>query len=270
MVLAVYVTPLLIWQWRRGVFTPHAFDAAPPRSGTLVPADLLVGVGLWFVGSGVGAYLASTVVGMGDAPGAMLVRGLAAQAGMLPAVVYTIVRARLGVEGGVRAWGFASPVAPALGQTLAVTLFLVPATLLTLSLAAYISKQFGHVPDPIGHQLLRAMHESPDPGIILAFAVSAVVLAPIIEEIIFRGLLQTGLRHCTGVNHRWLVIAIASVLFTAIHLGVEPIAIPGLFVLSLGLGYVYERTGSIWTSMLVHAAFNALNIAAVFAGWVEA
>jgi membrane protease YdiL (CAAX protease family) len=100
--------------------------------------------------------------------------------------------------------------------------------------------------------------------------ISAVVIAPIVEETVFRGLVQTALLQWGVVPNRWAVIVIASVLFTAIHLGLEPVALPGLFVLSLGLGYVYERTGSIGSCIVVHAVFNAMNVALVFAGVVEA
>ena len=37
-------------------------------------------------------------------------------------------------------------------------------------------------------------------------------------------------------------------------------ALPALFVLSLGLGWLYERTGSLWAVMLMHALFNASQI----------
>ena len=36
-------------------------------------------------------------------------------------------------------------------------------------------------------------------------------------------------------------------------------ALTASFVLSLGLGYVYERTGILWSSMPVHLLFNLLN-----------
>jgi membrane protease YdiL (CAAX protease family) len=34
---------------------------------------------------------------------------------------------------------------------------------------------------------------------------------------------------------------------------------PLIFVLSCFLGYAYERTGKLWTSITIHAAFNALS-----------
>ena len=44
-------------------------------------------------------------------------------------------------------------------------------------------------------------------------------------------------------------------------------ALIGLFVLSLGLGWARERSGSIIAPILIHAGFNALNIALVLSGY---
>jgi membrane protease YdiL (CAAX protease family) len=69
---------------------------------------------------------------------------------------------------------------------------------------------------------------------------------------------------------RWPVIVAASTLFAVVHLGyVPPPGLPGLFVLGMGLGYVYERTGALWASMLLHLVFNAANIAVVLSGLVS-
>ncbi|MDH3584508.1 MAG: CPBP family glutamic-type intramembrane protease, partial [Phycisphaerae bacterium] len=90
----------------------------------------------------------------------------------------------------------------------------------------------------------------------------AVIGAPLVEEIVFRGLLQTALRHARIVLRRWGVIVVASAVFTGIHVGAADWhAMPALFVLSLGLGFLYERTGSLWAPILMHALFNASQIA---------
>jgi len=46
---------------------------------------------------------------------------------------------------------------------------------------------------------------------------------------------------------------------------------PSLFILALGLGYAYERSGSLLRSIFMHALFNAINIAGVLTqqpGWI--
>ena len=36
---------------------------------------------------------------------------------------------------------------------------------------------------------------------------------------------------------------------------------PPIFILSMCLGYAYERTKNLWTSIIVHASFNAASVA---------
>lgn len=92
----------------------------------------------------------------------------------------------------------------------------------------------------------------------LALVVSAVVLAPLSEEVFYRGLLQTALRRVAPTP--WVAIVIASILFTLTHLpNVQDL--PALLVLSLVLGYNYERTGRLVAPILIHAMFNAVFIA---------
>ena len=54
---------------------------------------------------------------------------------------------------------------------------------------------------------------------------------------------------------------ITSLLFASIHEDVSHW--PSLFVLALGLGYVYEKSGSLLRSIFMHALFNGINIAIV-------
>ncbi|MBM3856988.1 MAG: CPBP family intramembrane metalloprotease [Verrucomicrobia bacterium] len=83
----------------------------------------------------------------------------------------------------------------------------------------------------------------------------ATLVAPIAEEFIFRGYLY-------GVARRFLGripgIAISSVLFAAMHLHLP--SMPGLTVLAVMLCLLYERTGSLWSNIIVHATFNTISI----------
>jgi membrane protease YdiL (CAAX protease family) len=61
----------------------------------------------------------------------------------------------------------------------------------------------------------------------------------------------------------WLAIAFTSVLFAIAHWDAHsphPLWMaPPIFCLSLGLGYCYERTGNLWSNMLVHCIFNSVS-----------
>ena len=56
----------------------------------------------------------------------------------------------------------------------------------------------------------------------------------------------------------------ASLVFAMIHAnfktGENWQVLPGLFVLALILGWLYERSGSLWPGIVVHIGFNALNV----------
>ncbi len=108
------------------------------------------------------------------------------------------------------------------------------------------------------HSLLEALREM-GPMYKTIIAISAVVLAPLMEEIFFRGLLQSMLRK---YFHPWMTIIIASVIFASVH--GQPQNIPALFALSVAMGYNYERCGRLWPAILIHMIFNGVMIAVNF------
>ena len=89
----------------------------------------------------------------------------------------------------------------------------------------------------------------------LSVILIAVVAAPLTEELIFRGCLYGILRQIGG---RFVAIAVSSLLFALIHGHIPSLA--GLIILSVGLSLLYEKTGSLWAPILLHAAFNGLSI----------
>ncbi|MGD0785732.1 MAG: CPBP family intramembrane glutamic endopeptidase [Sedimentisphaerales bacterium] len=89
----------------------------------------------------------------------------------------------------------------------------------------------------------------------------AVVLTPIFEELVFRGLLQSYLRN---INYGpWMSILIASILFSALHPGMH---FPAIFVLSAAMGYAYEKSGSLLRPIFIHFLFNGVTIALALLG----
>lgn len=91
---------------------------------------------------------------------------------------------------------------------------------------------------------------------------SIIVFAPLIEELLFRGFLQTYARKFFGP---FGAIFVSSICFSLFHFawsqGLGNIPIVGsLLVLSFFLGFVYERQNSLWASISLHAIFNALSV----------
>ena len=104
------------------------------------------------------------------------------------------------------------------------------------------------------------------PGYFILALLSIVCFAPIVEELLFRGLFQSFLRSHFGPK---LAILIASLCFSFFHFSFEqgfgniPI-IASLFTLSLFLGYLYERQGSLVSSITLHALFNMISIVSLY------
>jgi membrane protease YdiL (CAAX protease family) len=58
---------------------------------------------------------------------------------------------------------------------------------------------------------------------------------------------------CDSKASRWIAVIITSAVFALVH----PLwTAPLIFLLALCLGYAYERTGSLWVPITMHAMFN--------------
>jgi hypothetical protein len=89
--------------------------------------------------------------------------------------------------------------------------------------------------------------------------VGGAIVAPIVEEIFFRGFVFAGLRDQYG----WQKAAVvSSILFAIIHF--TPTAVVPIVVLGYIFAYLYQRSGSIWPAILMHASSNALALGAAY------
>ena len=94
------------------------------------------------------------------------------------------------------------------------------------------------------------------PSDVALLVVMTVVMAPISEEIFFRGLLQGALRDRLGPA--WAV-AIASVAFGITHF--QLVQFPALVLVGAVHGLLVLRTGRIGPALWSHAGFNAITVA---------
>ena len=92
-------------------------------------------------------------------------------------------------------------------------------------------------------------------GIHIALIFMAVVIAPISEELLFRGLIYRFLKGRWGARN---ALIISSLLFACLHFNI--LSFLPLFLLGLLLCRAYEKSGSIYVSIGFHALFNANNI----------
>ncbi len=88
-----------------------------------------------------------------------------------------------------------------------------------------------------------------------------LIAAPIIEEFLFRGCLQTYLKQKMGIKG---AIALSSLCFALFHFapsqGIGNLSLlVSLFTFALFLGFIYERQASLFASISLHATFNTLS-----------
>jgi uncharacterized protein len=101
--------------------------------------------------------------------------------------------------------------------------------------------------------------------LILAF-LAPVVLAPVIEEVFFRGLLQRALVSLLGermprLGAAVLGIVVAAAVFAVMHVvGAGPAALIGTFVFGLIAGTLTAATGRIGGAVVAHVVFNGIAV----------
>ncbi len=93
-------------------------------------------------------------------------------------------------------------------------------------------------------------------AVLLVFALAVVLVAPFAEELFFRALIFRGTRGYWGVGPSLLMSGLA---FGVFHLN------PSVILPFAGIGVLFawanEQSGSLWTSITAHAAFNAVSFA---------
>ncbi len=82
--------------------------------------------------------------------------------------------------------------------------------------------------------------------------ITLVVVAPVTEELLFRGTILRGFLGRYGARK---AIVLSALIFCFIHL--NPYQFFSAFVLGLALGWIFVRTGSLWPCLVGHALYNA-------------
>lgn len=149
---------------------------------------------------------------------------------------------------GACAWIISYPLVIFIGQLIAI----------------FVLFEFPSGPvDQVAVKFLKATMEYP-----LLFSVTAfliIFVVPIMEELLFRGYLQTWLKQQVGVYY---AIFLTSVIFASFHFsisqGISNIELlSSLFILSCFLGFLYERQQSLVASIGLHVTFNFISVIAI-------
>ena len=150
-------------------------------------------------------------------------------------------------QGGWMQWRV-RPLLSAVWDAMAGWLMVTPLVMLTGWLLVRL------VGDPGGsNPLLELVLGSNDPIALLLLAFTAVVLAPLFEETIFRGALLPVLAARFGPLTG---VLLSGLLFAMAHISVGELA--PLTVLGVGLGLVRLRSGRLWPAVLMHGLWNAV------------
>ena len=128
----------------------------------------------------------------------------------------------------------------------------VPATMLLGKAASALLIHLGITP---GLQVaVKLLQNHPPVEQLVVYGLGAIVLAPVAEEMLFRGILYPTLKQS---GHRQLAMWATSLLFASSHANL--MAFVPLSFLALVLTWLYEKTGNLLTPMLVHVLFNGVN-----------
>lgn len=104
----------------------------------------------------------------------------------------------------------------------------------------------------------RELSDAASGGWVIVLFLVVVIGAPVVEEIVYRGLLQQGLER--SINPM-VALVVTAVIFAAIHL--QPVEFPGLFAFALVLGWTYRKSQRLGLPIITHMAFNASGLLVV-------
>lgn len=103
------------------------------------------------------------------------------------------------------------------------------------------------------------LEQDPTALVLVILAISTVLLAPLAEEVFFRGMVHQ------SVRRRWRFVPamlLSSSLFAVAH--IDPLVVPSIFALAVVLTIMYERQRSLWVPIIAHATFNVVGFSATF------
>jgi membrane protease YdiL (CAAX protease family) len=279
----IILTALLIPLWRRLTGRPpDPLHGAPLRINDLTPLQVWGCFIINFLGASVGAYAARRIFA-GAPP-----ESLRAREGILGANIAQVltIAAVLSVAAGAfrgRLKGFGlgrRPLRRDLLWAVPACLAGIASTTALVWLTDLAIRRLWPGFEPPSHTVFQTLEDPETPGWmrVLAF-LGAGVLAPISEELLFRGILQSSLVRLAGILarrqpgspapidyrpirwawRRWIPILVVGAIFGAMH-SVTPQNVPALMVLGVLLGFLYERTGSLTLPILVHMLFNCKSL----------
>ncbi len=269
LLIALIISPYILLRLK--VFSPASLRRSPQRPNRLTLLELATAL---FI------VIATPVIFSAITPRVDILSSLADVAAALYIILvvgfrFAERRRGLGISGSgkLKAVGF--------GALLYVAV--MPWLIVVEVLSTIAQKKLLHEHNQL-HPVLKQLEHTHSLEEILSLVIMICVIAPIAEELFFRGLLQTLIirgiaiwrrrdSSATAVRpgERMVGILVAAAIFASVHLMVIKDAwswLPALFLLGVTLGYAYERTGRLWADITIHALFNAFAVSLIVFGHV--
>ena len=186
----------------------------------------------------------------------------------LTTLAYVAVVRLLVVGPGALAWrdmGLRRPAGPAVRDLLTGAAFAVPVLAITLLVGGVLSRFVAPSPSPL-----------PPAGDALGLALnllSAAILAPIGEELFFRGFATTAWARAVGARRAILrgaaffaIAHVVTMLDSSFAEGAQRAlySFVALLPVSLALGWIFLRRGSLYAAIGLHGTFNGIQVVVLF------
>lgn len=233
-----YLWARTLWGLRQGVW-PLA-----PRPERRVPWNPLATVAVFYVGAALAPFFVFKLCGVEKEGSLLAIQAQCLWALLVLVVAPTVLALNAPTrwsDFGIHATGWPADLA---AGAWGFVLSLLPVYLTELPVQSFRKP----------HPVMEALLKQPDATTISWVVLSAVIAAPLVEELLYRVLLQGVFMDRLGSG---LGIVLAAVIFCAAHQW--PDCIP-LFPLALILGYVYHRRRSYPAVVFLHALFNGVNL----------
>ena len=255
---ALVTLAYVVWLTREGRWQDPLAGALLPQRAPSVLSAILLAVAFFFV-----PVLLLSAMMKGQAAAALTNPGsdawhraqtvdAAAKCGL--SLLMIVLLTRTGALKTTRGWALVRGV----GAGFVGFMVVVPVLTLQLKATTVIWEWVAPTEIPPEHPVLLALPTSAwGPWGLVQLLVGAIVVAPLAEELLFRGILLEAF--CGHLQARWTGIVTAAVAFGWVH-SAQPQAVLPMATFGVLLGYLRLRTGSLWPCIVVHMLFNARTI----------
>lgn len=251
---------LAVWLLRNSLGKTALIHSNPKRSNMhpFVPVGVLA---FWIICSVIGLAVSERVLAGKSEEIAILWKNVIQSVAVLVTIFLMIFIIRRSFARGLKGFGFNFRKLPKDIPMACLNLLgawpIVAFMLISTDIAGkfFVGPDFDIEP----HQELQVLKNYSHSFVVWVIFFNAAVVTSIFEEMLFRGFFQTAIRSI--VAGPWTAIIASSLFFMVAHANAKHW--PALFVLGVCMGYAYEKSGSMFRSIIIHSIFNGLAVLAV-------